>query len=501
MQIKYVPTHGADASLRHIKCDVLLLGIQGPLDKHPLFGTLNSHCDGMLASQAAFEGFTSEAGKTLVRALPNLGAAWVVVFGLSAGDPVSMRKGLKAAFDNAKKLKAKLVALGPIASMDDNLLTIGELIGEIASTTNHNTLTYKTEHSGYKPPAQFDLLIAAPREQHDELRLGVVKGKHIGDAINYGTDLAIEPANIVTPAVFRDRALSVVSNSNGTVVSRVLDRKALTELNAQGILMVSRGSSEEPFLIELTYTPETSKDETAVVPELVLIGKTVTFDTGGNDLKTGEGMRQMKRDKTGGAYVLGAFRAIVALKLRIKVKAYFAATENMVGDSSFRPGDVFPTMSGRTVEVGNTDAEGRLTLVEAIEYAQRNGAKYIVDVATLTGAAKMTGGDVAPLVFGNNSEFTKLVSTAALMAHEKILVQEMLDDVRKYNDSPIADVCNIGGAGGAGAMSAAWFIREWVRPDVQWVHMDIANVHNKNDRSTGHTLRTLITLARLMSKK
>jgi leucyl aminopeptidase len=497
MQIKYVSTHGAAASLKHIKCDVLLLGIQGPLDKHPVFGVLNANCDGMLASQAAFEEFTSEAGKSFVRALPNLGAAWVVVFGVGAGDPVSMRKGLKAAFDNAKKLKAKLVALGPIAAKDDNLLSIGELVGEIASTSNHNVLTYKTEHSDYKAPAQFDLLIAAPREQHDELRLGIQRGKHIGDAINFATDLAIEPANIVTPAVFRDRALNVASNSGGTITAKVLDRKALTELNAQGILMVSRGSSEEPFLIELTYTP---KEETTV-PELVLVGKTVTFDTGGNDLKNSDGMRTMKRDKTGGAYVLGAIRAIAALKLPIKVKAYFAATENMVGDSSFRPGDVFSTMSGRTVEVGNTDAEGRLTLVEAIEYAQRQGSKYIVDVATLTGAAKMTGGDVAPLVFGNNPEFSKLVSTAALMAHEKIIIQEMLDEVRKYNESPIADVCNVGGAAGAGAMTAAWFIREWVRPDVKWVHMDIANVHNKNDRSTGHTLRTLITLARLMSKK
>jgi leucyl aminopeptidase len=439
--------------------------------------------------------------RSKVRALHKQGAAWVVVFGVGAGDPVSMRKGLKAALDNAKKLKAKLVALGPIASKDDDLLTIGELIGETATTVDHNPLTYKTEHSGYKAPAQFDLLIAAPREQHHELKLGVSRGTYIGDAINYGTDLAIEPANIVTPAIFRDRAMSAVINSEGTVTARVLDRKALTELNAQGILMVSRGSSEEPFLIELTYTPKISGEETTTVPELVLVGKTVTFDTGGNDLKTSDGMRQMKRDKTGGAYVLGAFRAIVALKLPIKVKAYFAATENMVGDSSFRPGDVFPTMSGRTVEVGNTDAEGRLTLVEAIEFAQRNGAKYIVDVATLTGAAKMTGGDVAPLVFGNNSEFTKLVSTAALMAHEKIIVQEMLDEVRKYNESPIADVCNTGGAAGAGAMSAAWFIREWVRPGVQWVHMDIANVHNKNDRSTGHTIRTLVTLARLMSKK
>jgi leucyl aminopeptidase len=497
MQIRYTSTHGQSASLNHIKCDVLLLGIQGPLEKHAVFDVLNSNCDGMLTSQAAFEDFTSEAGKTLVRALPNLGAAWVVVFGVGAGDPVSMRKGLKSGFDSAKKLKAKLVALGPMASKDDNLFTIGELVGEIASTSNHNPITYKTVHSGYKAPAQYNLLIAAPREQHDELRLGIQNGKHIGDAINFACDLASEPANIVTPAAFRDRALGVAGGSGGTITAKILDRAALTALNAQGILMVSRGSFEEPYLIELTYEPH----ETATSNELVLIGKTVTFDTGGNNIKSGDGMRHMKRDKTGGAYVLGAIRAIAAMKLPIKVKAYFAATENMVGNNSFRPGDVFPTMSGRTVEVGDTDAEGRLTLVEAIEYAQRQGAKYIVDLATLTGAARQTSGDAAPLAFGNHLEFSKLVSTAAAMAHEKIFFQEMLEEVRRYNDSTIADICNNPSAAGAGSMAAAWFIREWVRRDVKWVHMDIANVHNKNDRSTGHTLRTLVNLARLMSKQ
>jgi leucyl aminopeptidase len=497
MEIRYTATHGQAASLSHLKCDVLLLGIQGPLDKHPLFAVLDATCGGTLASQAAFEEFTAAPGQTLVRALPKLGAAWVVVFGVGAGDPISLRQGLKTAFGSARKLKAKLVTLGPLASKDDNLFTLGELVGEIAATTNHNPKTYKTQHSGYKAHPQFDLTIAAPREQHDELRLGIQNGKHVGDAINFACDLADEPANIVTPTEFRDRALQVATTSGGTISAKVLDRKALQELNAQGILMVSRGSSEEPFLIELTYQPK----EVANSHELVLIGKTVTFDTGGNNIKTGEGMRHMKRDKTGGAYVLGAIKAIAALQLPLKVKAYFAATENMVGSNSFRPGDVFPTMSGRTVEVGNTDAEGRLTLVDAIEYAQRNSAQYIVDVATLTGAAKTVAGTAAPLAFGNHIEFSKMVERAAMMADEPIQFQQMLEEVRKYNDSPIADICNTGGAAGAGSMAAAWFIREWVRRDVKWVHLDIANVHNKNDRSTGHTIRTMISLAKVMSKQ
>lgn len=171
----------------------------------------------------------------------------------------------------------------------------------------------------------------------------------------------------------------------------------------------------------------------------------------------------------------------------------------MIGERAYRPGDVFYTMSGRSVEVGNTDAEGRLTLVEAIEYAQRKGATCIVDVATLTGAAKMIGGDVAPVAFGNDDDFSALVVKAAAAAGEQISLQAMLEEIRKYNDSPIADICNVGGSKGAGAQTAAWFIREWVWPGVSWLHLDIANVAWKNERATGHSVRTLIALARLMA--
>jgi leucyl aminopeptidase len=171
----------------------------------------------------------------------------------------------------------------------------------------------------------------------------------------------------------------------------------------------------------------------------------------------------------------------------------------MVSGGACRPGDVFSTISGRTIEIGNTDAEGRLTLVEAIEYAQRQGAKFIVDVATLTGAARQVGGDVAPLAFGNDDGFSALLVGAAGQVDEEITLQPMLEAVRKYNDSAIADSCNLPAPKGAGSMAAAWFIREWVGEGVHWVHLDIANVAWKNDRATGHTVRTLIQLARTMS--
>ena len=497
MKFLFVSSHGQAPSHAHIPGDVLLLGVTAPLDTHAPFRVLDGFCSGAISAQAETEEFKGAAGKVLVRPMTKYGTGYAVVFG-SGATLDEQRSAFAEAFKKAKSLKAKIVVLAPLVSATDDLEAIGELIGEAAMVASHNLKTYKTEHSGYKAPPQFEMVkIVAPRHMHFGLNEGLKKGARIGEAINFACDLAGEPANIMTPTAFRDLALQVANETatEGTIESNILDAKDLQALGANGILMVARGSAEAPWLIELVYHPKDGPTKGS----LTLIGKTVTFDTGGNDIKTGGGMRDMKRDKSGGANVLAAFKAIAALNVQLTVKAYFAATENMVGERAYRAGDVFSTMSGRTVEVGNTDAEGRLTLVEALELAQRNGATHVVDVATLTGAAKQVGGDVSPLAFGNDAEFSALVCRAAAAASEQVALQEMLPEVRKYNDSPIADVCNVGAAKGAGSMSAAWFIREWVREGVKWLHLDIANVAWKNDRATGHTTRTLIMLARMMS--
>jgi leucyl aminopeptidase len=508
MQTSFHTSRRLTAGLKNVAADVLLVGVSGALNDHPHFGILDRHCKGALKIRATTEEFEPKAGKTLVHNLSGLSSQHVVFFGVGSASLDDVRAGLEAAFGKAKALKAKTVALAPTLSDQDDLTAIGELIGEAAATANHNLKTYKTAKSGYKAPPQFDSLTIVAEKRHQAgLEQGIAAGSHIGKAINFACDLAGEPANIMTPTAFSQLAerIGKTTQTEGTITAVSFDEQSLHSMGAQGILMVARGSAEKPWLIELVYHPKGGPTEAC----LTLIGKTVTFDTGGNDIKVGGGMRDMKRDKTGGANVLAAFEAIAALNVPMSVKAYFAATENMVGERAYRAGDVFTTMAGRTVEVGNTDAEGRLTLVEALEFAQKshyektsNEGKptWVVDVATLTGAAKQVGGDVAPLAFGNDAEFSALVVRAAAVAGEKIALQEMLPEVRKYNDSPIADVCNVGAAKGAGSMSAAWFIREWVWPAVKWVHMDIANVAWKNDRATGHSVRTLITLARLMSK-
>ena len=507
MKFHFVASHGQAPSHAHIQGDVLLLPVVAPLNTHKPYRVLDGTCEGGLSQQAEHEEFEGKSGTLLVRPMSKFGTQYAVVFG--AGSTLAdKRAALAGAFQKAKALRAKTVVLGPVVQEGeplDELVKIGELIGELSVVAGHNRKTYKTAHSGFKAPPQFEIVkVVAPRHHAMLLQEGIQTGERIGAAINFARDLADEPANIVTPSAFRDIALKVATETvtKGTIEANVLDAAALKEQNANGILIVAQGSAEAPYLIELTYHPEGGATEQS----LAMIGKTVTFDTGGNDIKTGGGMRDMKRDKTGGCNVLAAFKAAAELNVPMTVRAYFPATENMVGAASYRAGDVFTSMSGRTVEIGNTDAEGRLTLIEALELAQRHGATRIVDVATLTGAAKQVGGDAVPLAFGSHAEFSALVAKAASDAGEKIALQEMLPEVRKYNESEIADVCNLPAPKGAGAMAAAWFIFEWLHKgksedntrDVELVHLDIANVAAKSDRATGYIVRTLITLMRTM---
>ncbi|HEY9757857.1 MAG TPA: leucyl aminopeptidase family protein [Oculatellaceae cyanobacterium] len=498
MKVTYSGTLNPTLGLERYPCDILLIGVTGPLDEHHIFRTLDSERSGVLTSLAALSDFQAKPGQLFLHPTPTSDHKLTLFFGL--GSTVEdQRKAFSTALTKAKSLKGKAVVIASVTRPDDSVdavAAIYEVLGETIAAENHNPKTYKTEKSGYTAPQQFETVkIVGPKSHFPAMQNGVERGLVIGNAVNFARDLAGEPANIITPSAFRDLAQRVQAETRttGAITCQAFDDRWMTEQNANGILMVAKGSAEKPWLIQLTYTPKVATEAS-----LDLIGKTVTFDSGGYDIKT-SGMREMKRDKTGGANVLAAFQAIATLNLPIKVRAYFAATENMISGGACRPGDVFTTMSGRTIEIGNTDAEGRLTLVEALEYAQRQGAKFIVDMATLTGAAKQVGGDVAPLAYGNDNLFSAKVVEAADTVGESISLQPMLEAVRKYNESPIADVCNLPAAKGAGSMAAAWFIREWLWPDVSWVHMDIANVAWKNDRATGHSVRTLIQLARKMA--
>ncbi len=323
----------------------------------------------------------------------------------------------------------------------------------------------------------------------------VERGRILGEAQNFTRDLGNEPSNRLTPLVLADQA-SVMAAEYG-LPCEVLDQDRMSQLGMGALLGVAQGSTEPPALIIVRYTPQNAP---ASSDHLALIGKGVTFDSGGISIKPAEGMEKMKYDMCGGAAVLGAMRAIAQLKPSIPVTAIVPAVENMVSGRAQRPGDIVKSLDGKTVEVLNTDAEGRLILIDAITYARRLGCTHLVDAATLTGAIVVALGHVHIGAFTNDDALLARVMTASQEEGEKMWRMPMDDDYKELLKSPFADLANIGGRWG-GAISAAWFLKEFADP-VPWVHLDIAGTAWLDDAKpfmakgpTGVCVRTFVKLA------
>jgi len=277
----------------------------------------------------------------------------------------------------------------------------------------------------------------------------------------------------------------------------VLERGELERLGMGALLGVAQGSAEPPALIVVRYRPPAA----ASAAHLGLVGKGVTFDTGGISIKPAEGMEKMKYDMCGGAAMLGAMRAIAQLKPPLAVTAFIPCVENMPGSRAQRPGDIVTAMSGKTIEVLNTDAEGRLILADALAYARRLGCTHLVDAATLTGAIVVALGHIYVGLFSNNDAMRDRVLSAARAEGERMWPMPLDDEYRDMIKSTIADIQNVGSGKGGGASTGAAFLREFTG-DTPWVHLDIAGTawldEAKPDMPKGPTglpVRTLVRLA------
>src|SRR5580698_9211031 len=323
----------------------------------------------------------------------------------------------------------------------------------------------------------------------------VDRGRILAEAQNFSRDLANEPANVLTPTLLAERASQMAKEFG--LECEILDQDRMRQLGMGALLGVAQGSAEPPALIVLRYQPATaptSKDH------LGLVGKGVTFDTGGISIKPAQDMDQMRYDMAGGAAVLGAMRAIAQLKPPIPVTGIIPTVENMPGSRAQRPGDIVTSLSGKTVEVLNTDAEGRLILIDALTYAGRLGCTHLVDAATLTGAVVVALGHFYAGAFSNNQPFCDKLLAAAKTEGEKMWQFPLDEDYKKALESEFADLHNIGGRPG-GAITAAMFIGDFVN-DIPWVHLDIAGTAWLEDKkpfmakgATGIGVRTFVQLA------
>jgi leucyl aminopeptidase len=319
------------------------------------------------------------------------------------------------------------------------------------------------------------------------------RARKVAEGVYLARDLVNEPPNLLTPEALAERALEL--GALGVEVE-VLDEEAIASLGMGAFLAVAQGSANPPRFIRLRYAPPGAR------ARLDLVGKGLTFDSGGYSLKPTESMTTMKGDMAGAAAVLGAMKSAALLGLPVEIRGYIAACENMISGRAYRVGDVLKTLSGKTVEVMNTDAEGRLTLADALFYAEREGAERILELSTLTGAAVVALGEEVAALFATEPAWGSLVQEAAHRAGEKVWPMPLEKAYREKLKSPVADMKNVGDRNG-GAITAALFLSEFVR--VPLAHLDIAGPAFAKkghalgpEGGTGFGVRTILELAQAL---
>jgi leucyl aminopeptidase len=353
---------------------------------------------------------------------------------------------------------------------------------------------YKTKDKNNK--AVTKMVVCVDGASTGELKAGIARGIAVGDSMNFTRDLANEPPNILTPTEMANRA-SKMAKEVGLKIE-ILDEARMKKMGMGSLLSVSIGSDQPAKLIVIRYTPAKNTSKNGDL--LALVGKGITFDTGGISLKPGEGMDAMKYDMSGGATVIGTMRAIALLKPTVPVLGVIAAVENMPDGKASRPSDVVTASNGKTIEILNTDAEGRLILADAVAYAENQGATRIVDMATLTGAVIVALGDVNTGIMGNDQGLVDEIIETGKETGESFWQLPLGAEYSKQIRSDIADIKNIGPRGKAGTIMGAVFIQEFV-DKAKWAHLDIAGTAwndavrpHQAKGPTGVAIRTLIKM-------
>ena len=384
---------------------------------------------------------------------------------------------------------AVAIAMQPLTAAIDarqagRTLAEGFLLGLYRFDRHHT-------RDGDRPSGAVDsvTLVEPSARKVEQLRAGAEQGVVMADATNFARDLANEPANLMTPSVMAERALDLASADG--LECKIIERAEAERLKMGSYLSVAAGSMQPPKFIVLRYRGRRGGRTIA------LIGKGITFDSGGISLKPGAGMESMKGDMTGAACVIGAMQAITRLQPQVNVMAIAPCTENLPSGSATKPGDVVYAMDGQSIEVINTDAEGRLVLADALAYARSQGCTTLVDVATLTGAMGIALGDVRVGVFANNDRLWSDLDRSATAAGERLWRMPLDSEYEEQIKSDVADMKNTGGRG-AGAITAAKFLQRFAG-DTPWAHLDIAGVMASSKEkgvlvkgSSGIPVRTLV---------
>jgi len=424
--------------------------------------------------------FKAGLGETLLLHAPSgLKAERLLIVGLGKAKTLSVdevRKGAGAAIRAAKPRGIREMA---IAFPEDHALSDEHLESLPCTMTSRAVIEgaevaepdWDTYRSDRKDQSVRSLTVVAKDGEaltKTEVQQGFSEGLIYARAQNFARSLVNEPGNILTPTELGKRAKAMCDEAG--LACEVYSTAKLTELRMGAFAAVAQGSAEPPALIVMTYTPEGGIPEGS--PLMGLVGKGITFDTGGISIKPAENMEKMKYDMAGSAAMIGSMQAIAALKPKVKVIGVVCSAENMPDGKAFKPGDVVTAMSGKTIEIINTDAEGRLVLADGLHYAKTLGCTHLVDAATLTGACVVALGHNNVGLFSNDEETWEKFMAGVPKSGEKFWRLPCTDDYRDQIKSQIGDIMNTGGRA-AGAVTAAMFLKEFAG-DTPWIHLDIA---------------------------
>jgi leucyl aminopeptidase len=487
------------------RVDTILLGIFEDGKKLSAeLAAVDKALDGEIAKlqkQGEIKGKLSEI--TLIHSLGKLPANKIAVLGLGKTAELTQDKIRIAVADacrglrkkGAKHIDAALLGLGAediSAEAAAQAIAEGAVLGLYTFTRHLSKKSEQGEIEGFT-------IIAADAKNKAAVERGANLGVILAAAANQARDMVNEPSNYMTPTVMAAEAKKT-AEKYGLGID-ILEKKQMQELGMGAMLGVAQGSNEPPKFIILRYHGKPAK-----TVDIALVGKGITFDSGGISIKPSENMGDMKSDMSGGAAVIAAMGAIAQLKPKINVIAICAATENMPSGTAIKPADILTAMNGKTIEIISTDAEGRLTLADALGYANKEGAKLIIDIATLTGACEVALGNVCSGAFTNNQEFLDKVIAASKASGDKLWQLPMFEEYKEQNKTEVADLKNTGGRKG-GAITAALFVGEFAEK-IPWVHLDIAGTalldapkgyYNKG--ATGVPTRTLVQLVLSLAKK
>lgn len=465
-----------NAELQEQTCDVLVVGIYEKTEV--LAGVIASVDEAFseiisefVIKKDKFEG--KFASTYLLQTYGKIPANKVLVVGLGEREkftPTKLRELSAKIVTRVSSIKAKKVCidlgkLGFDAFKSGQVVAEGALIGEYSFDKYKSEKNKKNED---KTKLEEFILVEKDSEKITKLKNGVEKGIKIANAMTFGRNLANEPAQYVTPT-----KLAEVAKKIEGLKTKIYEKDDIEKMEMGAFLAVGRGSSEFPKFIHMKYSPQGTSNPPK--KKIAIIGKGITFDSGGLDLKPASSMLNMKDDMSGAACVLAVMNTLKSFNPNVEVHGIIAACENMPGCSAYKPGDILTAKNKKTIEVDNTDAEGRLTLADALCYACELGVDEVIDIATLTGACMVALGSQAAGIMGNNQELIDRIIKTGEENGERFWQLPMYEEYKDSLKSDVADMKNTGARGG-GASTAGIFLQEFVNKEIAWVHLDIAGV-------------------------